>query len=129
MSDNSPPFHGYNPQQYSEPGPGGHPPYPPALGPNGASMYPVRGYAPYPLQVAPKSPGVALFASWFIPGLGSMMNGDVGKGIGILVGYLVSVVLTLLVIGFIGVIGFWLWGVIDAFQGAKRWNAAHGIIS
>jgi hypothetical protein len=32
-------------------------------------------------------------------------------------------------IGFILVIGAWIWGMIDAYQGAQRWNARHGIIS
>jgi TM2 domain-containing membrane protein YozV len=81
------------------------------------------------MMVAAKSPGVSLLASFFIPGLGSMINGDVGKGIGILIGYFVSLVLVIVLIGIIGVIGFWIWGMVDAYQGAKLWNARHGIIS
>jgi hypothetical protein len=23
----------------------------------------------------------------------------------------------------------WIWGMVDAYQGAQRWNARHGIIS
>lgn len=98
---------------------------------------PPASYSPMPVapgvpqyhQVAPKSPGVSLLASFFIPGLGSMINGDVGKGVGILVGYIVSAVLVLVLVGIIGVIGFWIWGMIDAYQGAQKWNAAHGILS
>src|SRR4029079_9172561 len=41
-----------------------------------------QGYA-----VAPKNPGVSLIASFFLPGLGTMLNVEVGKGVGILVGY------------------------------------------
>ena len=101
------------------------PPYPP----QGYAGSPVPyGYRP-PMQVAPKSPGLSLLASFFIPGLGSMINGDVGKGIGILVGYLVSCVLVLILVGIVGVFGFWIWGMVDGYQGARTWNLRHGIIS
>jgi TM2 domain-containing membrane protein YozV len=79
--------------------------------------------------VAPKNPGLSLLVSFFIPGVGSMMNGDVGKGIGILIGYIVSAILTLFIIGIFGLLGFWIWGMVDAYTGAKKWNLAHGIIS
>jgi len=85
-------------------------------------------YSPAP-QVAPKNPGIALLASFFIPGLGTMMNGQAGKGVGILIGYIVSWFLTIILIGFVGLFGFWVWGMVDAYQGAKSWNARHGIIS
>ena len=85
-------------------------------------------YTPGP-QVAPKNPGIALLASFFIPGLGTIMNGQAGKGAGILVGYIVSWFLTIILIGFVGLVGFWIWGMVDAYQGAKSWNARHGIIS
>jgi len=26
-------------------------------------------------------------------------------------------------------IGIWIWGMIDAYQGAQAWNRAHGILS
>jgi TM2 domain-containing membrane protein YozV len=58
-----------------------------------------------------------------------MINGEVGKGIGILVGYLVSWVLVLVLIGVVGMIGFWIWGMVDGYQGARKWNLAHGILS
>jgi TM2 domain-containing membrane protein YozV len=92
--------------------------------------YPVQPSMGYPMQqVAPKSPGIALLASFFIPGLGSLMNGDVGKGIAIFIGYVVSLFLVLILIGIFGMFGFWVWGMVDAYQGARRWNARHGIIS
>ena len=94
------------------------------------------------MTVAPKNPALALVAAFFVPGLGTMINGQVGKGVGILVGsamrsveagilvgYVISMMLTLVLIGFVGVFGFWVWGMVDAYSGAKRWNAAHGIIS
>jgi TM2 domain-containing membrane protein YozV len=103
--------------------------------PYGTGMVPVQPVHPvYPgtapvYSVQPKSPGISLLVSFFIPGVGSMINGDVGIGVGILIGYIVSWFLTLILIGFIGVIGFWIWGMVDAYRGAQRWNAKHGIIS
>ena len=68
-------------------------------------------------------------ASFFVPGLGSIINGDVAKGIGIFIGYVVGFVLVIVLVGIVGVFGFWVWGMVDAYQGARRWNAAHGILS
>lgn len=96
--------------------------YPPPSSPYGA------GY-PAPYAVAPKNPAVMVIASFFVPGLGSMLNGDTGRGILILVGYVLSWVLTIVLVGFIGLLAFWVWGMVDAYQGAQRWNARHGILS
>nr|NLI51581.1 hypothetical protein [Propionibacterium sp.] len=88
------------------------------------------GHSPYGQPVvAPKSPGVALLASFFVPGLGSMINGQVGKGIGILVGYIVSLLLVWLLLPGLVALGLWVWGMVDAYQGAQRWNLEHGILS
>lgn len=83
--------------------------------------------SPYPL-VSPKSPGLSLLASFFVPGLGSMINGEVGKGAGILIGYFISCLLAIILIGIPGVIGFWVWGMVDAYQGARLWNTRRGPI-
>lgn len=91
--------------------------------------YPAYGQLAQPMMVAPKNPALSLIASFFIPGLGSMMNGDVGKGIGILIGWIISLVLTVFFIGIFGVIGFFIWGLIDAYTGAQAWNRRHGILS
>ena len=95
-----------------------------------AAVHPGHGgVTAVPIQVAPKNPALALLASFFVPGLGSMVNGEVGKGVGILIGYLVSAMLSFFLIGIPGVIGFWIWGMVDGYQGAQRWNARHGILS
>ncbi|HZW43213.1 MAG TPA: DUF2510 domain-containing protein [Dermatophilaceae bacterium] len=88
--------------------------------------YPPMGQ---PLQVAPKSPALALLASFFVPGLGSMIIGRVGIGVTILVCYFVSFLLIFVLIGIPLVIGLWIWGMVDAYTGAQNWNARHGIIS
>lgn len=119
------------PTPYDRPGQGGQPGYPP-YGQHGYPPYGQWNRAPYgyrPYAVAAKSPGLALLASFFIPGLGSMINGEIGKGVGILVGYLVSAVLTVVLIGIVGMLVFWIWGMVDGYSGAQRWNARHGILS
>lgn len=79
--------------------------------------------------VAPKNPALSLIVSIFLPGVGSMMNGDVGKGVGILVGYFVSLFLFWLLIPLFIAFALWIWGLIDAYTGAQKWNLAHGVIS
>jgi len=79
--------------------------------------------------VAPKNPAVSLIVSFFIPGVGSMINGDAGTGVAILLLYIVGWVLSVFLIGIPLLIGAWIWGMVDAYQGAQRWNARHGIIS
>jgi TM2 domain-containing membrane protein YozV len=92
------------------------------------------GYAlpvgqPGAMMVAPKNPAVSLIVSFFIPGVGSMINGDVGTGIAILVLYIIGWVLAIGLIGIPLAIGAWIWGMVDAYRGAQRWNARRGIIS
>jgi TM2 domain-containing membrane protein YozV len=84
---------------------------------------------PAGMVVAPKNPAVSLIVSFFIPGVGSMINGDVGTGVAILVLYIVGIALAIILIGIPILIGAWIWGMIDAYQGAQRWNARHGILS
>src|SRR5260370_9069471 len=103
-----------------------------------ATPAPVQ-YAPlaYPATggyvVAPKSPAVSLIVSFFLPGVGSMINGDVGIGITILLLWLLAIRLDVtffrLIVGVPLGIGMFVWGLIDAYQGAQRWNRRHGIIS
>lgn len=90
--------------------------------------YTQQGYVAV-TQVAPKSPGLALLGSFFFPGLGQLVNGQVGKGIAMVVAYLVSLVLLFVLIGFVLVPAIWIWSMVDAYSGAKQWNARHGILS
>jgi TM2 domain-containing membrane protein YozV len=91
--------------------------------------YPM-GYAATPaMQIAPKNPGIALLISFFIPGVGSLYSGKTTTGVIILVGYIISWVLTIIIIGFVGIFGFWVWGMIDAYQAAQSWNRERGIQS
>ena len=90
----------------------------------------------------PYSPALSGVASFFIPGLGQMVSGEVGRGIGFLAGSLGCVVLTsvgsvtmissstyygdfnyggafLFFAGFIGMITVDIWAIVDAVRVAK----------
>jgi TM2 domain-containing membrane protein YozV len=90
---------------------------------------PLYGQEMYGTTVAPKSPAVSVLLSVFIPGLGSMVNGNVGVGVAILMLNIVGWILALALIGIPLAIGTWIWGLVDAHQSAQRWNREHGIIS
>jgi len=81
------------------------------------------------MVVAPKNPAVSVLLSVFIPGLGSMVNDNVGVGVAILVLNIIGWMLAIVLIGIPLAIGTWIWGLVDAHQSAQRWNRAHGIIS
>lgn len=106
-------------------------PYPPTQHPQQYQQPFGQQYQqPHPqMMVAPKSPGVAVLASFFIPGLGSMISGRGGLGALILCLYFVSWILTIVLVGFIGVIGCWIWGMVQGHADAVAWNRSHGIIS
>jgi TM2 domain-containing membrane protein YozV len=63
-----------------------------------------------------KTHGVPALLSFFIPGLGQLIKGDIFKAIGIWVGLIVSGLLTFLMIGFITAPLIWLWQIYDAYN-------------
>lgn len=101
--------------------------------PNATLAQPQLAYTPAGYvavsHVAPKSPGLALLASFFLPGLGQLVNGQVAKGLVTLVAFAVSWVLIFALIGFLLLPALWIWSMVDAYTGAQRWNARHGILS
>lgn len=88
-----------------------------------------QGWPGVPHRVQPKSAAAAIAISFFIPGVGSMYAGNTGKGVAILVTWLVGCLLTLVVIGFPIVLVAWIWGMVDGNSSAVNWNRQHGIIS
>jgi TM2 domain-containing membrane protein YozV len=90
---------------------------------------PLYGPEMYGMTVAPKSPAVSVLLSVFIPGLGSMVNDNAGVGVAILILNIIGLILTIVLIGIPLAIGSWIWGLVDAYKSAQRWNRAHGIIS
>jgi TM2 domain-containing membrane protein YozV len=109
--------------------------YQPSQPQNGYALAPYQqpyppGYGAAPvMQVVPKNAGVALLISFFLPGVGSMYAGKTTAGVIILIGYIISWVLTVVLIGFVGVFVFWIWGMINSYHGAQEWNRARGIES
>lgn len=100
-----------------------------APAPAPSAVVPAGMYAGGVGQVAPKNPALSLLGSFFIPGLGQLMNGDTTKGILMFVGYALSFLLMLVLIGFLTAPAIWIWGMIDAYQSAQRWNLQRGIVS
>jgi TM2 domain-containing membrane protein YozV len=78
--------------------------------------------------VAPTNVALCVLLSVFTPGLGSMVASNTGTGVLIIVLYIVAAILSLLLIGIPFVIGIWIWGMVDAYKSAQKWNEAHGII-
>ncbi len=71
------------------------------------------------------NPVHAMLLSMLIPGLGSIRNGDLWKGLGILAGFLVSIPLTVVLLGMITLPAFWFVGMVDAYEGARKWNVGY----
>ena len=102
---------------------------PPQISPDGMWRWDGRQWVPNQPVIVPKNPALSLIVSFFLPGVGSMINGDVGTGVAILVLFLVGITLAVVLIGIPMALGAWTWGLIDAYQGAQRWNRVHGILS
>lgn len=69
-----------------------------------------------------KSPGLAAVLSFFVTGLGQIYNGQIGKGIGFIVGYFISWLLMFVIIGFITTPIIWIWGMVDSYKVANALN-------
>lgn len=81
-----------------------------------------------------KNPVLHLVASFFVPGLGSFLNGDSHRGIVIFAAYLASwfgyLLLVWALVGFIFLpvaVAVWGFGMVDAYRGAEDWNRRHGV--
>ncbi|MBB1032682.1 hypothetical protein G6027_17785 [Dietzia sp. SLG310A2-38A2] len=98
----------YGVQPYGSPGYGAVHPYAPNYG------------------ATRKEPALSLVLSFFLPGLGTMINGQAGKGIGIMAGYFLGILLSVVLIGIPIMLGFWVWGMVDAYSGAKAHNLRNG---
>jgi TM2 domain-containing membrane protein YozV len=74
-----------------------------------------------------RNPAASLLASLLVPGLGTIINAEMGKGLVILVAWITAWVLILAIVGLILVPAVWVYGMYDAFQGARRYNLAHAV--
>jgi len=83
--------------------------------------------ASQPPAAARKNPTVSLICSLLLPGVGQMVNGETGKGILMLAGWIVCWLLFLTLVPILIAIGIWVWAMVDAYRGAVRWNIARGL--
>jgi TM2 domain-containing membrane protein YozV len=66
--------------------------------------------------------------SFFWCGLGQIYNGQIGKGVGLLFVYAISVLLMFVVIGFVTTPILWVYGMVDAYKTAERINQEAGLV-
>jgi len=74
-----------------------------------------------------KNPGVAAVLSFFYCGLGQIYNGQILKGIVMLVAYSLSALMIYIVVGLITTPILWIWGMYDAYRTAERINRNTGV--
>lgn len=63
-----------------------------------------------------KKSWISVIASFILPGAGHLYLGRIKKGSLLLVSYLLSVVLTAFLIGFIPLIGIWIYSMLDSYK-------------
>ncbi len=80
---------------------------------------PVRREIP---QQQIKNPGVAAVLSFFIVGLGQIYNGEIGKGIALLIFWGIAIALSVILIGIPLLIILVVYGIYDAYNTAKKIN-------
>ncbi len=69
-----------------------------------------------------KNAGLAAVLSFLWTGLGQIYNGQIGKGILFMVAQFVNFWLLFVLIGFLTVPAFWIYGMVDAYRTAERIN-------
>jgi TM2 domain-containing membrane protein YozV len=71
---------------------------------------------------AVKNSGVAAVLSFLWVGLGQIYNGELAKGILLMVVYVFSWLMMFVIIGFFTTPVLWVWGIYDAYTTAERIN-------
>ena len=75
-------------------------------------------------EVTPvKNEGIAAVLSFFFTGLGQIYNGQIGKGIVLIIIQFINIMLMFFAIGFLTYGIVWIFGVWDAYNTAKNINA------
>ncbi len=73
-----------------------------------------------------KNAGLAAVLSFLVCGLGQIYNGQIGKGIALLVAAGISGLLCAVAIGFILLPVAWIYGIYDAYRTAEEINKGAG---
>jgi len=71
-----------------------------------------------------KTPAIAILLSFVISGAGQIYNGEIGKGIAMVVAYFVCWAASALILPILFLIALWIWGMIDANTKANEINDA-----
>jgi TM2 domain-containing membrane protein YozV len=74
------------------------------------------------VQSPPKNPALAAVLSFLFSGAGQIYNGQIGKGIIIVVVQLINIGLMFIIVGFVTYPILWIWSIYDAHKVAKRIN-------
>lgn len=69
-----------------------------------------------------KNPGLAAVFSFLICGLGQIYNGQILKGLILIVCYAISWGLTFVLVGWVIVPILWIYGIYDAYSNAEKIN-------
>jgi len=69
-----------------------------------------------------KVEGFSAVLSFFVPGLGQIYNGQIGRGIVILCIFALCLVSMFILIGFLLAPVLWIWNIYDAYGSAKKIN-------
>ena len=69
-----------------------------------------------------RNPGIAAVLSFFWTGVGQIYNGEIVKGIILILIQVINAALMIVLIGFITYPIVWIWGMYDAYKVAERMN-------
>jgi TM2 domain-containing membrane protein YozV len=69
-----------------------------------------------------KNPGLAAVASYFFAGLGQIYNGDILKGVLLMIVQVINVLLCFVLVGFLTYPVVWIYGIWDAYKSAEKFN-------
>lgn len=78
--------------------------------------------APRAAPLVAKNPGIAAVLSFLFVGLGQIYNGQIGKGILLIVLGVICVALMIVLIGFVAYPILWIYGIYDAYKTADKIN-------
>lgn len=67
--------------------------------------------------------------SFFITGLGQIYNGQIGKGVGLIVAAGIAGLLCFVVVGFVLLPIIWIYGIYDAYKTAEKINNQGGDVT